>query len=153
MKTVILSLILSHVGFASGQTILLSEHKIPDWNNGQMTLYFDLAIHPEIMPDGSFQFAETMPEDIEFWIEHDKRWVAEDMFPYCFDDALDQLEISKPNVSFWYFQTARLNARTDGTHDGTVQLQQSSGKALGFMYADGAVAIIKGAVKPVQMSL
>ncbi len=143
MKPLILIAIINCLALTFGQTALPLEQKIPNWRYGQMTLYFDLAIHPDIMPDGSFSFSKTMSEDIAFWLEHDKAWPAEDMFAYCFDDQQDQLDVSSSDVNFWYFDTARLNARTDGSDDGIVQLQLANGQTLGFMYADSAV-LVKG---------
>ena len=129
------------LSFVFGQTALELEHHIPDWNGGQMTLYFDLAIYPEVYPDGSFSFPEDMTEQIEFWLEYDKRWTLEDLFPFCFDDADDELEATTDLASFWLFRIARLNQRTDGTNDGIAQLLQENGYPLSFMYADRTVDV------------
>lgn len=140
----LVTLLLVSSGSALGQRALELEQQIPDWKGGRMTLYFNLALFPKVQADGSFSFAKStaeITEDIEFWSEHSRRYRFEDLYTACFDDAADAPEFSTNEASYWLFKDARLNLRSDGTHDGTVELKAKNGTTFTFLYADRPVDV------------
>lgn len=127
-----------------GQRALELEQQIPGWQGGEMNLYFDMAVFPDVQPDGSFSFAESTPEfaeGIELMIQIGEGFSFEDLYPWCFDEEDDALELSTEEAGYWGFRTARLNQRTDGTNDGTAELKAQNGSTLSFVYADRPVEV------------